>query len=233
MSSNPPSEKQQNENDLVVDRVNDALVSLDLKPTLIPSGRIDCLRGGLSCFELDNEEIDAAILLKQSRSRLFRIDYAVRGNVRGVLPGRIISETELRLKGVLRKKLEDFSWVTPTISEKVDEFRRRIEMSRGGVVPGSGELWEDGPHMRLSRVLNEDLELRAVYSRLIERKRSRFLSLSVWSDRWGESIRVSGDLWFETEELDSTYLNKDYTHLTSSICRHVKQLRRDFGGIAF
>jgi hypothetical protein len=227
------SRREENKNNLVSDLVNDALASLDLEPILIPSGRIDCLRGGLSCFELNNEDIDAAILLKQSRSKLFKVDYAVRGNIQGVLPGRIVSETELKLKGVLRKKLEEFAWISPLIDEKVDEFRRKIAMSSGGVAPGPGELWEEGPHRRLSSLLNGDVDLKESYVMFIERKRGRFLSLSVWSDRWGESLRVSGDLWLEAEELEATYANEDYIYLVSIICRHVKKLRRDFGGIAF
>jgi hypothetical protein len=90
MRSISSSGREKNKNDLVISLVNDVLASIGLKPTLIPSGRIDCLRGGLSCFELNNEEIDAAILLKQSRSKLFRVDYAVRGNIRVGLPGRIL-----------------------------------------------------------------------------------------------------------------------------------------------
>jgi len=139
----------------IVEFILEALRSRGLEPKLIPYGRTDELRGGLSSFELDSAEgVDAAILYsrmsydsvpKDSFKALYKLDYAVRGNIRGVLPGRILARTTIELKGLLRKRLVGLRWEIPLgDSERAPRYLyRRVE----GKPPGSGELWEGG-HIR-------------------------------------------------------------------------------------
>lgn len=102
--------------------VHDAFIRLGLDPRLIPQGRIDELRGGVQCFELKEwEGIDAAIVLSKlnvdsfqdDASRvLYKVGYSVRGDLKGVLPGRIVSSTKYELKGLIRKRYMGIRWET-------------------------------------------------------------------------------------------------------------------------
>ena len=65
------------------------------------------------------------------------------------------------------------------------------------------------------------------------RSGGRFLLLHVISDRWGESMRVGGSIWLRSEELQTTYVSPVYIEIVERILGHVKDLREDFGGLAY
>ena len=226
----------------VVDLFRKALESLELEPRPIPPRRIDSLRGGVSCFELTGKAIDAAVLLSRSRlenlyardsEAFFRVDYAVRGNIRGILSGRIVSKTALRLKGLVRKSLEELQWELPSRDRGLDTRQMSLRARDEGVPPGPGELWEGGPHQKLTEMLNQDPELVESLESFVERRRGRFLKLSIISDRWGASIRVRGNMWLESPDFLATYATPTYLGIVDKIGGHIKEVRRAFGGIAF
>lgn len=226
----------------VVGLLQEALEGLELEPRLIHPGRVEALRGGVGCFELEaGKGIDAAVLLSRSRygphdigaSRTFyRVDYAVRGSIRGILPRRIVSKTVLALRGLIRKRVVDLKWEIPPHREG-DDHRRRLWTQAEALPPGPGELWDGGPHQRLTEALNQDAGLTESLESFVERGRGSFLSLSVLSDGWGESIRIRGSLWFEPRELSATYAAPPYLRIVDRIGGHIKDVRRIFGGISF
>jgi len=225
----------------VVDLILKALRDLNLEPRVIPRGRIDELRGGSSCFDLKpGETIDAAILLgKQSyaASRMgeseakYRIDYAVRGTIGGVLPRRVLTRTTPELKGLLRRRVVGLRWEIPL--EDRGEGRRFPYLRSGGRTPGPGELWEEGPHQKLTEKLNGDAELMESLMNFVEGGKGDPLIISVFSDGWGASIRISGNLWLRTHELLAVYTSPAYLGIAERIGGHIKEVRRSFGGLAF
>lgn len=200
-----------------------------LEPKVIPHGRIDELRGGI-CIELKTEGLDAALLLSkleytlESKSR-FRVDYAVRGTIRGVLPGRVMAQTRSQIRGLVRRRIEAVEWHLP---------RGRVEKPRlksNGTPPSEGELWKGCPHERLTDLLNGDVELLEGLKSFVECFPD--LRLSVFADGWGESIRISGNLWLRVEEFIECYLSPEYIGIVDVIGRYVRLVRREFGGLTF
>ena len=59
------------------------------------------------------------------------------------------------------------------------------------------------------------------------------LILSVFTDGWGESIRVRGDPWFEARDLPLMYVAPAYVGIVNLIGRYVKEVRKSFGGLTF
>jgi len=224
----------------IVKTLLNSLERLNLEPRPIPYGRIDALRGGASCLELSGRNVEAAILLTKARLQspygqdsraLFKIEYALRGNIKGILPGRIVSKTVIRLKGLLRKRIESLNWETPYSQ---DEDSKSIEIwYNEGRPPGSGEIWEGGPHKKLTDHLNLDGELMESLQDFTNRGGGRFLLLHVSSDRWGESMRVGGSIWLRSEELQTTYVSPVYIGIIERILGHVKEVREGFGGLAY
>jgi hypothetical protein len=218
--------------------IHDALIFLGLNPRLIPHGRIDELRAGVQCFELkEGEGVDAAIVLSKlnvdsfqdDESRiLYKVDYAVRGDLKGVLPGRIISSTKYELKGLLKKRLTGLRWETPL--EDQGGYQRTRD---GGSPPGPGELWEGGPHQTLTERLNRDPELNKVLRAFTVGDDVTPPNIAVFSDSWGESIRIRGQPWLKAGDLAETYAAPAYLKIVNRIGQHVKGVRRLFGGLTF
>ena len=67
---------------------------------------------------------------------------------------------------------------------------------------------------------------------LKEKGRSN-LKFTIFSDRWGESLRLSGNLWLEPVEMIGIYASKTYLEIVSEIFKHLKKVRRYFGGLTF
>ncbi len=226
--------------DEVISLVTDALKEAGLEPRPIDRGRTDELRGGLQCLDLAGDGLDAAVLKSGGDiNRLFStehrfsymVDYAVRGTIRGVLPGRIVSRTVLELQGLLRKRLAGMRWEVPQ-EEQADTgsfVRTRAE----SVPPGPGELWEGGPHQTLTERLNGDDGLRDSLLSFLGRPGKDPLNLTVASDAWGESIRISGDRWLGPKDLLTTYASPSYIDIAARIGLHIKDVRRNFGGLTF
>jgi hypothetical protein len=246
----------------IVDLLIDALARLELEPRLVPPGRIEWLSGGLSCIELEAKKgVDIAILLSQSPygtayldpltryprvqyrkdgtaylegpQALYKVDYAVRGNIKGVLSGRIISETALKTKGLVKKRITELIWEIPPADRGADASRLDYQTEIEGLSPGPGEVWEGGPHQKLTELLNHDADIIDSIKGFGERRRDFFLSLFIASDRKGESIRISTNLWLKPQELLATYATPDYLGMVNRIGRHIKGIRGEFGGLAF
>lgn len=224
----------------VISLVIDALREAGLEPRPIDRGRTDELRGGIKCLDLAGDGLDAAVLKSGGDiSRLFskedrfsyRVDYAVRGTIRGVLPRRIVSRTVLELEGLLRKRLARMRWEMPP-EERADTgsfVRPRAE----SMPPGPGELWEGGPHQALTDRLNRDDGLRDSLLSFLGRLGKDPLNITVASDAWGESVRICGDRWLAPRDLLSLYASPAYIDIAARIGLHIKDVRRNFGGLTF
>ena len=225
----------------VVDLVFEALGGLNLDPVRIPRGRTDELRGGAACFDLKlGASLDAAIVLnklsiaalRMGRSEAqHRVDYAIRGTIRGVLPGRVLIRTMLELKGLLRRRVAEVRWEIPREDEV--EAGRFPHPRSVGRTPGPGELWEGGPHQTLAERLNGDVELTGSILAFGEGWRGDPLAISVVSDGWGASIRIIGSLWVRAQEILETYASPAYLGIADRIGGHIKEVRRSFGGLTF
>jgi len=251
----------------IVDILFDGLASLGLEPRLISPGRVEWLRGGLSCIELEARKgVDVAILLSNSHyaagysgapqkatspggslgwlltpeadylgdtQTLYRVDYTVRGNIKGILPNRIISKTALKTRGLVKRRIEELMWEVPAADRGGESSRIGYQGEIEGQPPGPGEVWEGGPHQKLAELLNHDAEVIDSLKGFGERGKGFFLSLSIVSDRWGESIRISCNLWIKPQELLATYASPSYLGIVNRIGGHIKEVRREFGGLAF
>jgi hypothetical protein len=220
----------------ITDIVYKALSALGLQPVLIPRGRIGELRGGSACIDLKKGEgIDSAIVLSRAsgelhpmkdREQLHRIDYAIRGTIRGILPGREIAITRLETRGLFRRRVIALSWVVPLAEQDYPE-RPYLSVARR---PGPGEVWEGGPHGSLVGSLNVEGE---VTEALLKLEEPSPVCLTIQTDGWGESIRIRGDRWMRVEELRSLYLSPQYLKVADGVGRVIKETRRRFGGLSF
>jgi hypothetical protein len=160
---------------------------------------------------------------------LYKIDYAVRGNIRGILPGRIVTRAIYGTKGMLKRRIERVGWEVPQ-SELAPPSAYWFQLA-GGVRPGPGEVWKEGPHEELNRCLNGDAELVRFIRSFMDSKKWAPMDLSVVSDVWNESLRITGGLWLEASELGSVYTSPEYARIVEKVGQHVKGIRRRFGGL--
>jgi hypothetical protein len=219
----------------------DALMDQGLEPRTVDHGRIDELRGGIRCFDLKaGDGVDAAVLLSmvalgrypsdETRS-LYKVDYAVRGALKGVLPGRILTRMAPEFRGLLRRRLVALRWGVPT--SPGGGARSHPLPGSGGLPPSPGELWEGGPHQELTDRLNGDADMMEALRTTSTGEGDDPLTLSVFTDGWGESIRVRGDKWFETRDLPLMYVAPAYVGIVDMIGRHIKEVRKVSGGLTF
>jgi len=224
----------------VVNLVLSTLGEQGLQPEVIPRGSVNELKGGSHCIALKpGLELDASIILSRTiydqpdlsefRSK-YRISYAVRGTIRGVLPNRILSKVTFGRKGFFRKMSTCTGWEVP--AEERGASMLRVGSGFEGLPPSRGELWEGGPHQTLTGRLNGDVDLGVVLMELAGALEAPF-AVSVVSDAWGESLRVSGDAWLDARNLPSTYLAPGYVGSATRIARHIREVRRTFGGLTF
>jgi hypothetical protein len=222
----------------VNDFVLQALENVCLKPQMIPHGNINELRGGMQCYKLNlRTGLDAAILLSKYDPKLieesnihYKIDYAIRGTIKGILTGRMISRTTIKLKGVFRKKVENLSWSIPETEKNSAVINTRD--FKDSIPPLPGEIWKNGPHEKVTSMLNNSLELRDNLFNYISVVRGK-QNLTIITDRWGESIRIVGGLWVKTADLIPVYINSDYIDIIKEIGEIIIQVRREFGGLTF
>ena len=225
----------------VVSVIFEALRALQLEPRLIPHGMIEELRGGVQCFDVKKGEgVDAAILLSRvdigalpinPEDYLYKVDYAVRGTIKGVLPDRILSRTVLRTEGLLKKRVVGISWETPVEEREGPQIYR--SPGAGGKPPSRGELWEGGPHQMLTEKLNGDRDLAGAIKTFPWGDVKASPIFSVFSDGWGESIRIRGDPWLRNHDLPLVYVSTAHLNIVNKIVGHVKEVRRRFGGLTF
>jgi len=234
-----------------------------LRPRLVPRGSVRELLGGLACIDLEEGgNIDSALLMARGRlsepeppfilnldsggvhvdatmllargdaleqGLLCRIDYAVRGDLQEVQPGKMITSLSATWQGLLRKRLKDHRWVVPSEQESKPNYSLGVD----GAPPSPGEVWERGPHKVLVGLLNGDDELMEMVRGLAARHGEVNPLLKVFSDRWGESLRVSGGLWVRLHELEAVHASEQYLKTVDLVCGHLREIRRRFGGLTF
>jgi len=233
-----------------------------LKPRAVPRGSVRELLGSLACIDLgEGRNIDSALLMARGKisdaetpfllkldpevrvdstvllargdaleTRLLcRIDYAVRGDLQGVQPGRRIASLCATWEGLLRKRLKDYRWVVPREQGNHPGY----SLSTDGAPPGPGEVWDGGPHQVLAGLLNGDEELMDRVKALAVRHGDVNPLFSVFSDRWGESLRVSGGPWVKAHGLAAAHTSEQYLEAVDRVCGHLRETRRRFGGLTF
>ena len=228
----------------VPDLVKQLLEGLGLSPDQMPPSHVNSLRGGQAFFNLVDEDLDGVLMLSRSSTeigsggvrvrdasdRLYRLDYAVRGNIRGVLPRRIIAAPFPVVRGMLRKSVDSIVWQTPR------EGTPSVYQSSGAFddeqPPGPGEVFGGSPYEVIAVALNGDPELKNKLIGLATRKGSSLIPRIV-TDRWGDSIRLQACRWTTLGGLPLTYAARDYVDIVASIAKHVREVRRVFGGVSF
>jgi hypothetical protein len=212
------------------------LESHGYKPRVVPQGSVRQLRGGSACIDLEEGgNIDSAVLMARGNLEeleprfLCRIDYAVRGNIQGIPAGRRIADVHVTREGFLRKRFKALSWVVPHERESQPYYA----LSAEGAPPSPGEVWEGGPHQVLTGLLNGDAELLNGVKEHVTRLGDAGMAFNVFSDRWGESLRVSGGVWVKVKELSTAYASARYLKIVDGVFGHLRETRRRFGGLTF
>ncbi len=212
------------------------LKSRGYEPRVVPQGSVRQLRGGLTCIDLmDGGNIDSAVLMARGNLEelepwfLYRIDYAVRGNIQGIPAGRKITSVHLTWEGFIRKRIKSLSWVVPRERESHPYYT----LGTDGAPPSPGEVWEGGPHHVLTELLNGDAELMDGIKEFANRLGDIKTAFHVFSDGWGESLRVSSGSWVKAEEVSMVYASPSYLKLVDSVFGHLRETRRRFGGLTF
>jgi hypothetical protein len=212
------------------------LMSHGYRPRVVPRGSVRQLRGGIACVDLEEGgNIDSAVLMARGDAEeleprlLCRIDYAVRGDIQGIPAGRRITNVHVTREGFLRKRFKALSWVVPLERESQPYYT----LSAEGAPPDPGEVWERGPHQVLTGLLNGDAELLNGIKELVTRLGDIRMAFNVFSDVWGESLRVSGGFWVKIEELSTVYASPRYLKIVDGVFGHLRETRRQFGGLTF
>ena len=216
------------------------LTDLGFEPVHLPSGTIGSLRGG-RCFDLKTGgDIDTVVVLSKTglggvstdRKRVeYRVEFALKGTVKGFLSNRVLALTVPHFEGLVRRKLTSFRW---EILFREDGAAERYSLKRARGRPlGPGEVWEGGPHQALIERLRGDEELTKEISNLMKAYRESPLTLFIVTDRWGESLRISSGVWLSEVDLTSLYFNPSHLNIVQCVCSHLRNVRREFGGLTF
>ena len=230
----------QSRGDESLNRVLHVLTELGITPKIVPNGTISHLRGAYNCIDLmGTKDIDSVLLLsKLNRSfdfrsdprYLHRLDYAVRGNIKGILPGRMITQTAFDVKGLFKKKISDIKWIL--LAERRSEAYASPSTIEG-ILPKPGEIWSDGPHQMLVDQLNNNRDLHQKLLKYCQEKEVPQIQFTLFSDRWGESLRLAGNIWLNPKKLTDLYASRRYLEIISIIFLHLKNIRKIFGGLTF
>jgi hypothetical protein len=199
---------------------------------LIPRGAVKHLRGCLWCMDLEGiKHIDSVTISSQRGSReldsdpVYNFEYALRGTINEVPTGRLIVKTESSWKGFIRRELKTVSWAVPESSD-ISGFKRY------GESPKPGELYEGGPNKLLVDLLNTDISLLEDLQCFLEGL-GDLTSLVVYSDRWGESLRLAIGTWFNEDKSREVFISPSYIDISSSVFGYVQEVRQRLGGITF
>jgi hypothetical protein len=203
-----------------------------IAPDFIPRGAVKHLRGCLWCLDLEGiEYIDSVTISSQRGSReldsdpVYNFEYAVRGTINEVPSGRLIVKTESYWKGFIRRKLMSVTWVIPE-SGDLSGFKRY------GEAPKPGELYNSGPNKLLVDHLNADTSLIEDLKNFLEGL-GDLTSLVLYSDRWGESLRIASSAWFNKERAIDVFISPLYIDISSKVHEYIHEVRQHFGGLTF
>jgi len=187
-------------------------------------------------YNLDSGvNIDSTMLLARGtvvepeQRFLCRIDYAVRGDIQGIQAGRRITNLRATREGFLRRRLKSYTWVVP----REQDGQQSYSLSVDGAPPVPGEVWEGGPHQVLVGLLNGDDALMNGVRELATRLGDVDATFNVFSDRGGESLRVSGGFWVKADELATAHASEQYLKIIDGVFGHLRETRRRFGGLTF
>lgn len=217
----------------IIGKTVESLRSAGVESHQIPRGNIRHLRGCLWCLDLLNvENIDSVTISARKRvgevesETVFGFEYALRGSISGIPPGRVILYTASYMEGLFRRKLSSVKWVVPGETQEPSGFKVY------GELPRPGEVWEEGPHRVLVNQLNGDDTIMAVLKDLLQDigDLTRFI---IYSDRWNESIRMVCNEWLEEERALKIYTSSLYFEIAQGILGHIREVRRRFGGLTF
>ena len=215
----------------VVSEVYNFFKELGLDPEKIPEKSFQELRGGVKSYNFSNgNNIDAGVLVSKFElgdekdfKRMYKIQYALRGTVKGIEKSKVIALTSYKLSGFLNKRVEGIEWFTP---KNLFEYNlRQVEP------PTIGEAWSGSPYVRIIERLNLNTDLNEEIVKFLNKKRKPEMKLLIHSDNWGESIRLNSTLWLPRQEIKKVYADPQYIEIIQEIINHVKKVRKEFGGL--
>jgi hypothetical protein len=218
------------EQEAIVVKAMKNLRRLGVETHQIPRGNIRHLRGCLWCIDLEHlENINSLTISSQRKlgesEPLYKFDYAIRGNIRGIPPDRVILHTKSYFSGLFKRKFSSIRWMIP---EESDYTGYKIN----GESPKPGEIWEEGPHRVLVNLLNNDHLLMEGLMTQVEELDS-ITRFSIFSDKWDESIRLTCNAWLEEETALKVYTSEVYIEVCKRVFGHIHAIRRRFGGLTF
>ena len=222
-------------------QISKIFFEMGLNPEYVPQGRVDGLGGGFTCINLKNlKGIEAAVIVTSLSSNTnigvsslkFRVEYAIRGTIRHLLPNRIIAICDCKMRGIIRKKLKEVTWRTPSISSKVQtsglQYYRPEESN---ISPGLGEVWNGGPYRLLVENLNKDDSLTKLIREFMDNQELK--SIHVVTDPLGESIRITTGTTYNLSLCLKVYTSQRYLQIADQVLLHLKAIRKIFGGLTF
>jgi hypothetical protein len=218
------------EQEAIVVKAMKNLRRLGVETHQIPRGNIRHLRGCLWCIDLEHlENINSLTISSQRKlgesEPLYKFDYAIRGNIRGIPPDRVILHTKSYFSGLFKRKFSSIRWMIP---EESDYTGYKIN----GESPKPGEIWDEGPHRVLVNLLNNDHLLMEGLMTQVEELDS-ITRFSIFSDKWDESIRLTCNAWLEEETALKVYTSELYIDVCKRVFGRIHAIRRRFGGLTF
>jgi len=215
----------------VISEVYNFFKELGLGPETIPEKSFQELRGGVKSYNFaKGNSIDAGVLVskielgdEEGLKRMYKIEYALRGTLKGIEKSKVIALTSYKLSGFLNKRVEAIEWITP--KNRFEYHIRQFEP------PTLGEVWSGSPYVRIIANLNLNTDLNQEIVHFLNKKRKPEMKLLAHSDNWGESIRVNSTLWLPRQEIKKIYADPQYIEIVSQIIKHMKTVRKDFGGL--
>lgn len=215
----------------VINEVYNFFKTLGLEPRIVPEKSFDELRGGVKSYNFDKgKNIDASVLVSKIElgeekgvKRAYKIEYALRGTLKGVEKSKVIALTAFKLTGILNKKVERIEWITP--KNRFEYTIRHIEP------PTIGEVWGGSPYLKIIESLNLNSDLNEEILDFINKNSRPEMRLLVHSDNWGESIRINSTLWVPRKEIKGIYADPQYIEIVNRMFSHVKTVRKEFGGL--
>lgn len=215
----------------VISQVYSFFKELGLRPETIPEKSFQELRGGVKSYNFaKGNSIDAGVLVsnlelgdKEGFKRMYKIEYALKGTLKGIEKSKVIALTSFRLSGIINKRVEEIEWITP---------KNRFEYNiRHAEPPTLGEVWRGSPYVRITEGLNLNTDLNEEIVNFLNKKKRPMMRILVHSDYWGESIRVNSSLWLPRQEVKEVYVDPQYVEIVIKIFNHLKTVRKEFGGL--
>jgi hypothetical protein len=215
----------------VINEVYNLFNELGLGPERIPEKSFQELRGGVTSYNFTKRKnIEAGVLVSKFElgdedgfKRMYKIEYALRGTLKGIEKGKAIALTSHKLSGFLNKRVEQIGWITP---------KNRFEYNIRHVEPPTlGEVWSGSPYVRIIESLNLNTDLIEEIVHFLNLKRKPEMKILAHSDNWGESIRVNSTLWVPKQEVKKVYVDTKYIEIVGQIINIIKTVRKDFGGL--